>query len=90
MFQFRVSCHGNSQSDIKLQKKYSQFQHLQSLVNQQAIKQSDLFGDKNSDPNRSYKESGLLQNVPKLEDSLMSSQLGDRLSAMPPSQQNSD
>lgn len=45
LFQLRVNVHGKAHAEIKLTKKYSDFQHLQALVNDQSIKQSDLFTD---------------------------------------------
>ena len=40
-----MNVHGKAHPEIKLTKKYSDFQHLQALVNDQSIKQSDLFAD---------------------------------------------
>ena len=63
MFQFRVTTHRSlgSTSEIKTTKKYSDFMTLQDLVNEQALKQSDLFTENSinigvaDDTNRSYR-----------------------------------
>lgn len=65
MFQFRVATHGKP-TGFKVKKKYSDFQYLKALVDEQAQKQSDLFGDSsllgvNDDVStRSYKQSGIV------------------------------
>ena len=63
LFQFRVTTHRSlgSTSEIKTTKKYSDFMTLQDLVNEQALKQSDLFTENSvnigvaDDTNRSYR-----------------------------------
>ena len=65
---------GGSFSEIKITKKYSDFMTLQDLVNEQALKQSDLFADNSinhgvrEDTNRSYRETIDMLFVPRLEE----------------------
>ena len=93
LFQFRVSVHGKNQSEIKLVKKYSEFQFLQTLVTDQTLKQSDLFGDgfvlNDSEATRSYKLPSDALLVPRLDESTFMS-VSERLVSQPLNQQNSD
>lgn len=45
LFQFRVTTHDAEIGELKLTKKYAEFQQLQNLVSEHAAKQSDVFGE---------------------------------------------